>query len=125
MTLLIGHARLYPPLKLWRPSSLYESLTRTIRGIRDFRKSPPLRDVKRLFSHVIPSRARGQQRDVHRLEFKSRLISVRGEVSFGCLEPILVVAVGEVRFVMRAARLVAHGRALGDHARELKHVVQL
>src|SRR5258708_18759130 len=96
-----------------RSSVLYGSLA----ALRDVRKN--------LLRHVIPTRPRRQQRDVHWLELKSGLVGVCGEVGFGCLQPILVVAVREIRFVVCAARLVAHGGALCDYARELKHVVEL
>ena len=48
-----------------------------------------------------------------------------GEAGLGGLQELLVVAIGEVRLVVRAARLVAQHRALRNGARKLQHVLQL
>src|SRR2546428_3384627 len=65
------------------------------------------------------------QRSVHRLELEARLIDIGGEGRFGGLQPILVITLGEVGLIMRAARLVPQPRALRDHPAELQHVVKL
>ena len=74
---------------------------------------------------VILPRPWRNQRHIHRLELKLRLIRIRREICLRRLQEILVVAVGEVRLVVRAARFVSHARALRDHARQLQHVVKL
>src|SRR5215475_3183741 len=71
---------------------------------------------------VLPS-PRRNQRHIHRLEFKLWLIRIRCEICLRGLQPILIVAVGEIWLVMGTARLVAHARALRDHSRQLQHVV--
>src|SRR5882724_3820138 len=73
---------------------------------------------------VLPRTWR-DQRNIHRLEFKTRFIRIRGEVCLGCLQPVFVVAVRKIRLVMRPSRFITKRRALGDHAGQLQHVVKL
>src|SRR5579871_1615808 len=73
---------------------------------------------------ILPRTWRNQ-RYIHRLELELRFVRVRSEICFCSLQPVLVVAVGEVGFVMGAAGLVAHTRTLRDHAGQLQHVVKL
>src|SRR6266536_6487368 len=57
---------------------------------------------------VLPRPWRNQPR-VNRLKLKLRLIRIGRERCLRRFHPVLVVALGEVRLVVRAARLVAHG----------------
>src|SRR5437762_10502181 len=52
----------------------------------------------------VLARTRRNQTDVHRLELEFGFV-VRSKVGFRCFEPVLVVALGEVGFVMRASGL--------------------
>src|SRR5882762_3419638 len=78
-----------------------------------------------LLSNVILPRPRRNQRRIYWLKLKLRLVRIRSEARFSGLHPVLVVALWEVGFVMRAARFVPQARALGDHTRKLQHVVEL
>src|ERR1700722_17844152 len=60
-----------------------------------------------LLCRVILPRPRRNQRNIHRLELKSRLIRVRREIRLRSLQEVLVVAVREIRLVMRSSRFVA------------------
>src|ERR1700722_17950292 len=71
----------------------------------------------------INPRTRLDPRDVHL--FEAYLRSSVDECRFGRLEKLLVVAVGEVRLVVSAARFVAQPRALNNYPRQLQHVVKL
>src|ERR1700733_7528073 len=73
--------------------------------------------TRALLHGVVLSRSRRNQRRIHRLELELRLISIWREIGLRRLQEILVVAVGEVRLVMRATRFIAQARALGNHAR--------
>src|SRR5687767_3106021 len=84
-----------------------------------------LRSVYLLARRIITARAWWNQRNIYRFKLKLGLVGIRREGGLGGLQPVLVVALGEVGLVMRAARFVAHGRALGDHASQLQHVVEL
>src|SRR5262249_30762123 len=77
-----------------------------------------------LNSSVLPFSQRDQRR-IYRLVDEARLISVRGEEGFRSLQPVLVVALGGVGLVVRAAALVARERSLSDDARQLEHVMEL
>src|SRR6516162_6580975 len=76
------------------------------------------------FSSILP-RPRGYQRNVYRLKLKLWLVSVRGKICLGRFQPILVIPLRKIRFIVRAARLVPQGRPLGDHPRKLQHVIKL
>src|SRR6476646_2009589 len=84
---------------------------------------PPLRK-QNLFHRVVSSRPRRDQRNIYWLEFKLGFVGIRSERRLGRLQPVLVVALGKIRFVVRAPRFVAHGRSLGNHAGKLQHVVE-
>ena len=73
----------------------------------------------------VLSRPRWNQRNIHRLEFEARLVHVGRERGFGCLQPVLVIALGEIGLVMRAPRFIAHARTLRNYSRQLQHVVKL
>src|SRR5713226_6719984 len=77
------------------------------------------------FCHVILPRPRRNQRRIYRLKLKFRLICIRSKSCLRRLHPILVVALGKIWFVVRAARFVPQTRALSDDSRELQHVVEL
>src|SRR6266508_5463794 len=80
--------------------------------------------IKKLF-RVVTARTRFDERGVHRLPLKARLIRIGRKVRLGRLQEPLVVALRKIRLVVRAARFVAQERTLGDHARQLQHVVEL
>src|ERR1700682_4833135 len=67
------------------------------------------------FRHVILPRSRRNQRRIYRFEFKSRLIRIRREVRFRGLEEVLIITLGEVRFVVRPARFIPQARPLSHH----------
>jgi len=72
--------------------------------------------VRYFLSASILSRPRWYQAHIHRLKLELRLIRVGSEICFRCFQPVLVIALGEVGFVMCAARFVPHARALGNHS---------
>src|SRR5512146_425099 len=74
---------------------------------------------------VVPTRTRLDQRDIHGFKLEARLVGVGGEVCFRRLQELFIVALWEIWLVVRPARLVAHGRTLGNDARQLQHVVKL
>src|SRR6185295_2839097 len=77
----------------------------------------------RLRRDVVLPRTRRDERDVDRIVAELR--TVGRPAGLGGLEPVLVVALGELGFVVRAAAFVAAERAERDDARQLEHVPQL
>src|SRR4030081_2218768 len=67
------------------------------------------------FRHVVLPRTRRNQRCIHRLEFKLRLLRIRREISLRGLQETLVIALGKVWFVVRPTRFVAQARPLSHH----------
>src|SRR5579883_1346823 len=78
-----------------------------------------------LLRDVIPTRTGWNQGNIHRLELKPWFIRIGREVRLRSLKEILIVTFGEVRLVMRTARLVPECRPLRYHTRKLQHVVEL
>src|SRR6266536_5178722 len=74
---------------------------------------------------LILPRPRRNQRNIYWLELEPRLVRVGSEIGLGCLQEVLVVALGEVGLIVRAAGLVAQLRTLGDDPRQLQHVIKL
>jgi len=76
-----------------------------------------------LLRGVVSPRPRSDLRNVDglvvQLDFAIRPFCARG------LQPVGVVTVREVRFIMCAARFVSGMRAYGDHSRKNQHVSQL
>src|ERR1043165_531831 len=68
------------------------------------------------FTFAVVALARFDQRDIDRLVREDRTFS--GVLGNRRLQKILVVTIGKLGFVMRAARLIAIQRAERDHARE-------
>jgi len=64
---------------------------------------------------LVLSRPWRDQAHIHRLELKPWLVGIGSECCFGSLQPVLVVALGKIWFVMCAARFVTHGRTLRNY----------
>src|SRR5712692_516387 len=79
----------------------------------------------RSLRHIVLPGPWRNELSVHGLELEARLIDIGGKRRFRRLEPVLVVTLGEVGFIMRAARLVPQPRALRDHPAQLQHVIKL
>src|SRR5580704_380577 len=77
-----------------------------------------------LRSVILPRPGRNQRR-IHGLELKLRLVRIGRKIGFRRLQKVLVVAVREVGFVVCAPRLVAQAGALRHNSRQLQHVIKL
>src|SRR5215469_1857669 len=73
------------------------------------------RGAPKLFGGVVSARARLDVLRVHFFEFELRAVAMARETRLGGLQELLVVALGEVRFVVRAARFIAQDRALNNY----------
>src|ERR1043165_6147113 len=82
--------------------------------------SPPCekcdKDGAPLFISIF-SRAWRNQRHIHRLKLKFWLVGIGRKVRLRRFEPVLIIAFGDVRLVMRPARFVSHARPLRNHPR--------
>src|SRR6266702_6455087 len=80
---------------------------------------------RKAFSVIsIPPRSRSNQRHIHRLELKPWLVGIGSKSCLRCLQPVLVVALGKIWFVMGTARFVTHGGTLRD-TRGYFHMVKV
>src|SRR2546422_2933293 len=81
---------------------------------------------RKAFSVIsIPPRSRSNQRHIHWLELKPWLVGIGSKCRFRRLQPVPVVALGKIWFVMGTARFVTHGGTLRDYPRQLQHVIEL
>src|ERR1035441_848663 len=78
-----------------------------------------------LFGCVVTARARLDVLSIDFFVLEAGTIGGSGETGLGGLEELLIVAVGEVGFVVGAARLIAEDRSLDHGAGELQHVIEL
>src|SRR4051794_26945231 len=79
----------------------------------------------RSFCCVVTARPWFDELRVYIFEFEARPLGCAGEAGLGCLQELLVIAIREVRLVVRAARFVTQKGTLNDDAREFEHVVEL
>src|ERR1700722_3556490 len=102
-------------------------------GHKNRRQRPTQRAYRRATLSAIDEKAHAasilprpwwNQRRIHRFKLKLRLIRIGRENRFRRLQEILVIALGEIWFVVRPARVVAQPRSLGNHAQQLQHVVK-